>query len=159
VEQTVSFSVNRQAVTITAYPTASLLDVLHEQLHITGPKKGCDMGDCGSCAVLLDGILVNSCLILALSLEGREVITVEGIGTPQQLHPLQWAFYELDASQCGYCTPGMILAAKALLDRNPKPTPQEIVTAISGNLCRCTGYVKIVQAIEQVAAGLPAEAR
>jgi aerobic carbon-monoxide dehydrogenase small subunit len=149
--QHVSFSLNGQPVETVVDPSTSLLDLLRENLHVTSPKKVCDMGDCGACTVLLDGISVNSCLILALTVEGHEVTTIEGLGTPQKLHPLQKAFYEWDAAQCGYCTPGMILAAKALLDKNPNPTREEVVAGIAGNLCRCTGYVKIVDAILDVA--------
>jgi carbon-monoxide dehydrogenase small subunit len=114
---------------------------------ITGPKMGCNTGDCGACSVLLNGRLVKSCLVNALSASGKEVITIEGLAAPGQVHPLQKAFYEHYASQCGFCTPGMILAAKTLLDENPNPTREEVKEALSGNLCRCTGYVKILDAI------------
>ena len=150
-EQKLSLSVNGRPVETSVFTTASLLDVLREQLNITSPKKGCDMGDCGTCTVLLDGVPVNSCLVLALSAQGREVTTIEGIGTAQNLHPLQKAFYDWDAAQCGYCSPGIILTAKAFLDKNPDPSRDDVNLAISGNLCRCTGYVKIVDAILDVA--------
>lgn len=149
-EQKLSFIVNGRPVETAILTTASLLDVLREQLNITSPKKGCDMGDCGTCTVLLDGVPVNSCLVLALSAQDREVTTLEGVGNAQNLHPLQKAFYDWDAAQCGYCSPGMILTAKALLDKKPNPSRDEVNLAISGNLCRCTGYVKIVDAILDV---------
>ena len=125
----------------------TLLEVLRDKLRITGPKAGCNTGDCGACSVLLDGVLVRACITNALSVQGREVITVEGLARSGDLHPLQKAFHEHYGSQCGFCTPGMLLAAKALLDRNPTPTVEEIKEAISGNLCRCTGYVKIIESI------------
>ena len=125
----------------------TLLEVLRDKLRITGPKAGCNTGDCGVCSVLLDGILVRACITNALSVQGREVITVEGLSQSGDLHPLQKAFHEHYGSQCGFCTPGMLLAAKALLDLNPTPTVEEVKEAISGNSCRCTGYVKIVDSI------------
>jgi carbon-monoxide dehydrogenase small subunit len=125
----------------------TLLEVLRDKLRITGPKAGCNTGDCGVCSVLLDGILVRACIMNALSVQGRHVTTVEGLSTGGELHPLQKAFHEHYGAQCGFCTPGMLLAAKALLDRNPTPTAEEVKEAISGNLCRCTGYVKIVDSI------------
>ena len=125
----------------------TLLEVLRDKLRITGPKAGCNTGDCGACSVLLDGILVRACITNALSVQSREVVTVEGLARSGELHPLQKAFHEHYGSQCGFCTPGMLLAAKALLDRNPAPTTEEIKEAISGNLCRCTGYVKIIDSI------------
>jgi carbon-monoxide dehydrogenase small subunit len=124
-----------------------LLDVIRYKLELTGTKKGCDTGQCGSCTVLLDGKPVNSCLILAMEARGREILTVEGLAKNGQLHPLQEAFIQEGAVQCGYCTPGMLLSAKALLDENPTPTEEEVKEGIAGNLCRCTGYVKIVTAI------------
>lgn len=126
---------------------STLLEVLRDKLRITGPKAGCSTGDCGVCSVLLDGILVRACITNALTVQGREVITVEGLAGPGELHPLQKAFHENYGAQCGYCTPGMLLAAKALLDQNPTPTVEEVKEAISGNLCRCTGYVKIIDSI------------
>jgi carbon-monoxide dehydrogenase small subunit len=129
-----------------------LLDLLRDELDLTGAKRGCDRGECGSCTVLLDGRAVRSCLIPAVMADGREVVTIEGLEAPGGvLHPLQEAFIENGAIQCGYCTPGMILAARSLLDENPHPTEEEVRRAISGNLCRCTGYVKIVDAILSVA--------
>ncbi len=148
---TVSFTLNGKPVEATVKATTTLLEALRDELRVTSPKMGCDTGDCGNCAVLLDGKLVNSCLVLAATVEGREVTTVEALGTPEKLHPLQEAFHEHYASQCGFCTPGMILAAKALLDENPKPTRDEIKRALAGNLCRCTGYYNIIEAVEAVA--------
>jgi carbon-monoxide dehydrogenase small subunit len=128
-------------------PQTTLLDLLRETLGLTGPKKGCDEGDCGACTVLLNGKAVNACLVLAVRATGATVITIEGLGDPRHPHPLQWAFVENAAVQCGYCAPGMILSAKALLDENPDPTALEVRQALAGNLCRCTGYAKIVDAV------------
>ncbi|OHB74181.1 MAG: (2Fe-2S)-binding protein [Planctomycetes bacterium RBG_16_59_8] len=128
-------------------PNRTLLEMLRTDLGLTGAKHGCGEGDCGACTVLLDGVPVNACLVLALETEGREVVTIEGIDRGTALHPLQEAFWEAGAVQCGYCTPGMILSAKALLDHVPAPTENDVRLAISGNLCRCTGYQKIVEAI------------
>jgi carbon-monoxide dehydrogenase small subunit len=125
----------------------TLIEVLRDKLHITGPKTGCNTGDCGVCSVLLDGILIRACITNALSVQGRDVVTVEGLSKPEELHPLQKAFLEHYGAQCGFCTPGMLMAAQALLDENPTPTAEEVKEAISGNLCRCTGYVKIVDSI------------
>ncbi|UCG66705.1 MAG: (2Fe-2S)-binding protein [Deltaproteobacteria bacterium] len=131
-------------------PNRTLVDVLREELSLTGTKKGCGSGQCGSCTVLMDGRPVISCLILAPQADGREIVTIEGLAD-QEPQPLQKAFAEKGAIQCGYCTPGMILTAKALLDVNPKPREEEIRSAIAGNLCRCTGYSKIVEAIKSCA--------
>jgi aerobic-type carbon monoxide dehydrogenase small subunit (CoxS/CutS family) len=129
----------------------SLLEVLREDLGLTGTKHGCELGECGTCTVLVDGQPQLSCLLLPIQLEGREVTTVEGLRETAQLHPLQQAFVELGAAQCGYCTPGMLLAARALLDVNPRPSQGEIREALAGNLCRCTGYAKIVEAVQLAA--------
>ncbi|MDI6753279.1 MAG: (2Fe-2S)-binding protein [Thermodesulfobacteriota bacterium] len=150
-EYALSFSLNGKPVQVAVKANSSLLDVLRNQLFVTSPKKSCDTGDCGACAVLIDGEAVNSCITLALTVEGKKVTTVEGLGEGNQIHPLQQAFHEHYAAQCGFCTPGVILVAKALLDKNPKPTREEVTQAISGNLCRCTGYVKIIDAIMAVA--------
>ena len=139
----------RQKVEVTARET--LLDVLRNRLGATEVKNGCGKGDCGSCAVMLDGRAVNSCLTLALQADGKEVITLKGIGTEENPHPLQKSFVEHGAIQCGFCTAGMIVSAKALLDQNQRPSSDEIREAISGNLCRCTGYKKIIEAVQDAA--------
>ena len=135
-------------------PNDTLLDLLRDELGLTGAKQGCGEGDCGACTVLLDGAPVSSCLVLALQAEGSEVLTVEGLAEKDRLHPLQQAFVEVGGVQCGFCTPGMLLTAKSLLDANPDPDEREIREAIAGNLCRCTGYQKIVEAISAAAAEL-----
>jgi len=141
-----------------ADPGTTLLDVLREQLDSTGVKQGCDgTGECGACTVLMDGRSVNACLVLAIHAEGKEITTIEGLAKGTRLHPLQQAFMDCGAVQCGFCTPGMILASKALLDENPRPTRAEIIDALRGNLCRCTGYVKIIEAVEQAALEMTAE--
>ena len=133
-------------------PNETLAQLLRgSQINLTGTKQGCELGDCGVCTVLLDGLAVNSCLVLALQADGSEVTTIEGMAEDGKLHPIQDAFANNGAIQCGFCSPGMILSAKALLDNNPSPTRQEIREGISGNLCRCTGYYKIVDAIEKAA--------
>jgi aerobic carbon-monoxide dehydrogenase small subunit len=142
--------VNGQEYTITE-PWRTLLDVLRYELRLTGTKEGCGSGNCGSCTVLLDGKAVNSCLVFAGEAEGKEVTTIEGLATGGNLHPLQQAFIDHGAVQCGFCTPGMVLSAKAFLDVNPHPDEHQIRNAIAGNLCRCTGYDKIVRAIMSVA--------
>jgi len=141
------FKVNGRKVSAAVRPNVTLLRLLRN-LGFTEVKSGCEKGDCGSCAVLLDGEPVNSCLTLALQAQGKEITTVKGLGTIDNLHPLQESFVKFGAVQCGFCSPGMVITAKALLDKNPNPTREEIREAISGNLCRCTGYVKIVDAIE-----------
>ena len=137
----------------------TLLEVLREELGLTGTKHGCELGECGACTVVLDGEPVLSCLVLALECEGRSVQTIEGLARGPDLHPLQAAFTDFGGSQCGYCTPGVIMTAKALLDRNPHPSRQEIKEATAGNLCRCTGYQQIADAIEDAAAKLREERR
>ena len=134
-------------------PNLRLLDLLRNNLHLTGTKEGCGIGECGACTILMDGRAVNSCLILAGQCEGREITTIEGLTPEDGLNPLQQAFIDHGAVQCGFCTPGMIMSAQALLNHNPTPTEAEIRTAISGNLCRCTGYTQIVEAIQAVADG------
>lgn len=129
----------------------TLLEVLREELSLTGTKHGCELGECGICTVLVDGEAVLSCLTLPIAVEGKAILTIEGLATNRQLHPLQAAFADLGAAQCGYCTPGMLLSAKALLDTNPTVTRQQIREKMAGNLCRCTGYAKILAAIEKVA--------
>ena len=150
---TVSLCLNGRPRTFSVEPQETLLHLIREKARLTGTKCGCEMGECGACTVLLDGKPVNSCCIPAVMTDGREVTTIEGIGTPEQPHPLQQAFVEAGAIQCGFCTPGMILSAKALMDKNPAPTREEIRLALSGNLCRCTGYEKIIDAVE-LAAGM-----
>jgi len=140
-------TVNGEIVEIAIEPSAMLLDVLRGQLGLTGAKEACGQGDCGACTVLLDGKAVNSCITPALKAMDKEVLTIEGLGRPGKLHPIQEAFIELGAIQCGFCTPGMVLSTKALLDENPNPTEEEVRVGLSGNLCRCTGYVKIVEAV------------
>jgi carbon-monoxide dehydrogenase small subunit len=125
----------------------TLLDFLRDEIGLTGTKKGCDTGQCGACTVLLDGKAINSCLVLAADANGKEILTVEGLGRDGKLHPLQETFMQEGAVQCGYCTSGMLLSAKALLDENPTPGEEEVKKAIAGNLCRCTGYVRIVKAV------------
>ena len=142
-----SFTLNGEPVTVAVEPRRSLLWVLRERFGLTGTKEGCGVGECGACTVLLDGRAVNACLVLAPKAAGREVLTVEGLGDPDALHPLQQAFVDKHAVQCGYCTPGMLLSAAALLRDNPRPTRDEIRTALAGNLCRCTGYTQIVDAV------------
>ena len=143
--------VNGEPVDIAVAPNRTLLEVLREDLHLTGTKHGCDLGECGACAVLVDGRPMLSCLLLALDCDGADVVTVEGLAHDARLHPLQEAFADCGAMQCGYCTPGFLMTAKALLDERPAPSRAEITEALSGNLCRCTGYVQIFEAIESAA--------
>jgi len=147
----ITLRVNGEPRTIAAEPHHTLLEVLREELDLTGTKHGCELGECGACTVLVDGVPVLSCLTLPALLGDAEVTTVEGLATGERLDPLQTAFAEEGAAQCGYCTPGMLMAAKALLDQTPRPTREQIATAISGNLCRCTGYTAIYEAIEKAA--------
>jgi carbon-monoxide dehydrogenase small subunit len=143
----IRITINSKPFDIEVDANQTLLEVIREKLGLTGTKAGCLVGDCGACTVLVDGKPVNSCLMLSVQAHGKQVTTIEGVETTQGLHPLQKAFVEKGAIQCGYCTPGMILSAKSLLDRNPRAEEAEIRKAISGNLCRCTGYQKIVEAI------------
>lgn len=147
-------TVNGQAVEVAAAPHARLLDVLREELYLTGTKEGCGIGECGACTVLVDGQNVNACLMLAASAEGKHILTIEGIAGDEGLHPIQQAILDHHALQCGFCTPGLIMSIKALLDGNLEPTREEIKTAISGNLCRCTGYEQVVAAVEDAAAAM-----
>ena len=147
----ISFVVNGERKTVRAYPMERLLDVLRQQLQLSGTKEGCGEGECGSCSVLMDGILVNSCLVPVLQAEGSNIITIEGIAAGDTLHILQQAFLQCGGAQCGICTPGMILAAVHLLNRNPEPTLEEIREGLSGNLCRCTGYTQIIEAVAEAA--------
>ena len=146
-----SFTLNREATTVDIAAEDRLIDVLRERLLLTGTKKGCGEGECGTCTVLLNGMPVNSCLIPAMKVQGQTVTTIEGLGQGDDLHPLQESFLEAGAVQCGFCTPGMILSAKALLDHKKNPTDEEIKSALSGNICRCTGYVQIIEAVKMAA--------
>jgi carbon-monoxide dehydrogenase small subunit len=152
-----TFRVNGEAREALYRPHTTLLELLREDLQLTGTKHGCELGECGACTVLVDGVPVLSCLVLAQAVEGHEVSTVEGMADGPRLHPLQQAFVELGAAQCGYCTPGVLLAAEALLAETPAPTRDDIKLALSGNLCRCTGYIKIYEAIELAAARMRGE--
>jgi carbon-monoxide dehydrogenase small subunit len=147
-KQTIEFKVNGNRVRTEVYPHWTLLRVLRDELELTGAKQGCGEGECGACTVLVNGAPVNSCIYPILEAEGKEILTVEGlVGEDNQLHPIQVAFLEKAGVQCGFCTPGMIMSAKALLDSNPNPTGDEIRHAIAGNMCRCTGYVQIVDSV------------
>ena len=150
----VALRLNGESVEVSFAPHKTLLEVLREDLRLTGTKHGCELGECGTCAVLVDGKAVLSCLVLGLECDGRSVESIEGMADASGLHPLQQAFAELGAAQCGYCTPGFLLTAKVLLEQNATPSPREIREALAGNLCRCTGYVKIFEAVELAAARL-----
>ena len=153
----ISLKVNGEQVEVAFAPHKTLLEVLREDLALTGTKHGCELGECGCCAVLVDGQPVLSCLMLGVAVEGREVSTVEGMADGAALHPLQQAFAELGAAQCGYCTPGILLTAQALLEKTPRPSRDEIKEALAGNICRCTGYIKIYEAVELAAARMAGE--
>ncbi len=144
----VTLKVNGETHELTIAPYRTLADVLREEMRLTGTKKGCDVGDCGACTVLLNGKPVNSCLIVAATVQNSEILTIEGLAKDGKLHPLQESFLKEGAVQCGFCTPGILMSLKALLDNNPAPTPEDVKTAIAGNLCRCTGYTKIFKAAE-----------
>jgi len=152
-KQLTTLRVNGETHTVAAEPHHTLLEVLREELGLTGTKHGCELGECGACTVLVDGVPLLSCLTLPAQVRGMEVTTVEGLADGPRLHPLQTAFAEEGAAQCGYCTPGMLMAAKALLDANPQPTLEDMQQAIAGNLCRCTGYTAIYEAIAKAASG------
>jgi carbon-monoxide dehydrogenase small subunit len=152
-----TLSVNGESKVVSAPLHHTLLEVLREELGLTGTKHGCELGECGTCTVLVDGQPVLSCLAVPAALEGREITTVEGMESARGLHPLQTAFVELGAAQCGYCTPGFLLTAKSLLEETRRPTREEIVDALGGNLCRCTGYLKIYEAVELAAARMRGE--
>ena len=143
----VSFIVNKRLYAINVEPQHTLLDVLRDQMDITGPKECCGVGECGACTVLLNGKAVNACLILAVEADGKEIVTIEGLGGPDSLSPMQQAFVDVGAVQCGFCTPGMIMAAQYLINTNPSPTEEDVRVALAGNLCRCTGYSRIIQAV------------
>jgi len=147
----INLMVNGEKCQVIVEPAESLLDVLRVKLNKTGTKKGCNEGDCGACTVIMNGRPVNACLVLAFEADNADILTIEGLADNAQLHPLQESFIKYGGLQCGFCTPGMIMIAKALLDRNPNPTEEEIRKAVAGNICRCTGYVKIVQSISEAA--------
>ncbi len=149
----ISLKVNGDPIRLAVSPSIRLIDVLREELELTGAKLGCGEGECGACSVLLDGAVVNSCLVLAAECDGSSVVTIEGLASGQELHPVQQAFVDRGAIQCGYCSPGMILAACALLEEQPHPTRLEVRRALEGNLCRCTGYRKIIDAVLSVTNG------
>lgn len=153
----IALEVNGESVEVAFAPHKTLLEVLREDLTLTGTKHGCELGECGTCTVLLDGTPVLSCLVLGLACAGHRVKTVEGMADRGELHPLQEAFAELGAAQCGYCTPAFLLTAEALLTGNPRPTREQIKEALAGNLCRCTGYIKIYEAVELAAARMRGE--
>lgn len=146
----IRLTVNDREYDVAVLPNQTLVDVIRYELGLTGTKKGCEMGDCGSCTVLMDGKPVNSCLVLAMQAVGRKIQTIEGIETENGLHPVQEAFVQNGAIQCGFCSSGMILTAKSLLDKNPNPTEADIRKSLSGNLCRCTGYQHIIEAVKSV---------
>ncbi|MFP4344969.1 MAG: (2Fe-2S)-binding protein [Anaerolineales bacterium] len=149
----ITLNVNGDPYSVSVKAHHTLLDVLRDQLGLTGAKRGCENGECGACTVLFDGDPINSCLVLAVEADGHTIETVEGLSTGGNLHPLQKAFIDHNAIQCGFCTPGMLMSSKALLKRNPHPTEQEVREALVGNLCRCTGYVRIIDAVLDVAEG------
>jgi aerobic carbon-monoxide dehydrogenase small subunit len=156
-KQVLSCTINGENVDVLVQPYVTLLDALREDLGLTGPKEGCGTGDCGACTVHLDGEPVASCLMLALQVRGRRVRTIEGLADSSTLHPLQEAFVRLGVPQCGFCIPGVLMAATALLAENPHPTEEQIRYGIAGNLCRCTGYTKMLAAITEVAGATPAK--
>ena len=146
---TITTTINDKSLALAIDANQTLLDLLRDELGLTGTKRGCEIGECGACTVLVDGQAVHACLVLATQIDGMQVVTVEGLQKDGKLHPLQESFWDHDAAHCGFCTPGMLMSAKALLDENPRPSEQDIRTAISGNLCRCSGYVQIVEAIRE----------
>jgi carbon-monoxide dehydrogenase small subunit len=147
----IHLTVNNQPCRLSVLPWRTLLEVIREDLGLTGTKEGCGLGECGACTVLMDGRAVNSCLVLAAEADGKKITTIEGLADGDKLHPIQQAFVDHGGLQCGFCTPGMIMSAKALLDKNPTPTEEEIKQGIAGNLCRCTGYTKIIESIKAAA--------
>ncbi len=152
-KQIIELNINGQICEVIAAPNDLLIDVLRDKLELIGVKKGCGQGDCGTCTVLIDGRPKLSCITLAMSCQGKEIVTIEGVEKDGELHPIQESFIKHGAVQCGFCTPGMIMSSKALLDENPDPSPEEIKKALSGNLCRCTGYKKIIEAVQNVNEG------
>jgi carbon-monoxide dehydrogenase small subunit len=154
----IALTLNGESTQVAFDPYKTLLEVLREDLNLPGTKHGCELGECGACAVLVDGTPTLSCLLLALECDGRDVVTVEGLASDGRLHPLQDAFADLGGAQCGYCTPGLLVTAKALLERNPSPSGEQIREALAGNICRCTGYQQIVEAVQAAAAILTPQA-
>ncbi len=152
----ITFSVNDELKTVNVYPMERLLDVLREQLKLTGTKEGCGEGECGACSVMIDGQIVNSCLVPVAQIEGAEIKTIEGVATGDQLHAVQQAFIECGGAQCGICTPGMVIAAVSLLEKNPQPSDADIRNGLAGNLCRCTGYMKIFESVVHACQNSPA---
>ncbi len=152
----ITFSVNDELKTVNVYPMERLLDVLREQLKLTGTKEGCGEGECGACSVMIDGQIVNSCLVPVAQIEGAEIKTIEGVATGDQLHAVQQAFIECGGAQCGICTPGMVMAAVSLLEKNPQPSDADIRNGLAGNLCRCTGYMKIFESVVHACQNSPA---
>jgi aerobic-type carbon monoxide dehydrogenase small subunit (CoxS/CutS family) len=155
----IRIALNGEEMDVAFAPYKTLLEVLREDLNHTGTKHGCELGECGACAVILDGKLVLSCLVLALECDGSDVMTIEGLASDGKLHPLQEAFADLGGAQCGYCTPGILLTAKALLDRNPHPSRDDVRQALAGNLCRCTGYLQIFDAVEAAMLKIASESK
>jgi len=153
----IKLTVNNQPCRLIVPPWRTLLEVIREDLGLTGTKEGCGLGECGACTVLIDGRAVNSCLVLAAEADGKQITTIEGLADGDKLHPIQQAFVDHGGLQCGFCTPGMIMSAKALLDQNPTPTEEEIKQGIAGNLCRCTGYAKIIESIKAAAKNMEAK--
>jgi carbon-monoxide dehydrogenase small subunit len=156
-KKTIAFRLNGEDTEVAFAPHKTLLEVLREDLNLTGTKHGCELGECGTCAVLVDGRSILSCLMLGLDADSREVKTIEGMADGSELHPLQQTFADLGAAQCGYCSPGFLLVAEELLQKSPNPSRAEIQEALSGNLCRCTGYIKIYEAVELAAARMRGE--
>lgn len=154
-KQLIELNVNGQVYEVEIEPWRTLLEVIRDRLELTGTKESCSDGHCGTCAVLLDNKVVNACLVLAIEAQGKQIMTIEGMAEGSKLHPIQEAFVEHGAIQCGFCTPGMVMATKALLDENPHPTDEEIKQALSGHLCRCTGYFQIIEAVRAAADKLP----
>ncbi len=147
----IRFTINGKQESLEVAPSETLLEMIRERLHLTGTKEGCGMGECGACTVIMDGVTVNSCLVLAVEAHGKSIVTVEGVGTKEKLHPIQEAFVKHGGTQCGFCTPGMIVSGTYLLKKYPQPTEEEIREGIAGNFCRCTGYTKIIESIGSAA--------
>ncbi len=152
-KQLITLTVNGRPTEVTVEPRWTLLEMMRDELRLPGSKEGCGTGDCGACSMIVDGRLVTSCLMIAAQADGRDVVTIEGLAANGRLHPVQQAFIDAGGVQCGFCTPGMIMAAKSLLDRNPQPSLEEVREGLAGNLCRCTGYAKIYEAVLLAAAG------